>query len=334
MLFKKYQCILGLFIGLGCINHIAAQDLEVFRIGTGGPNGTYYPIGKLISQGLSESSGSSPCTVIDSCEVKRLLAVPQISNGSTSNISDVSNGKLEAGFAQSDIAFWAYSGTGVMKGRPKVTNLRAIARLYTEHVHIVTRKDLEIRTLFDLEGKKVSVDEPGSGTMIDSELILNSYGISFKDMNLEYIKPTLAAGKLKSNALDAFFIIGGYPISAISNLSNESQIGLVPISGAEQLDIVSKNKFFSSGVIPENVYKGIGKTETISVGAILITSSDHSEETIYQITKALWSSNTARILQSGHRVGKNILIKNALENINIPLHKGALKFYSEIGLIE
>ncbi|WP_257792870.1 TAXI family TRAP transporter solute-binding subunit [Azospirillum argentinense] len=39
----------------------AAQDIRYFRIGTGTTSGTYFPIGGLIANAISNPPGSRPC---------------------------------------------------------------------------------------------------------------------------------------------------------------------------------------------------------------------------------------------------------------------------------
>ena len=39
----------------------SAQDMRFFKIGTGGTGGTYYPIGGLIANAISNPPGSRPC---------------------------------------------------------------------------------------------------------------------------------------------------------------------------------------------------------------------------------------------------------------------------------
>ena len=72
---------------------------------------------------------------------------------------------MEAGFTQSDVAYWAQTGTGLWEGQPAVDKLRLIANLYPESIHLVSRADAGIDSVADLKGKRVSLDEPGSGTL-------------------------------------------------------------------------------------------------------------------------------------------------------------------------
>jgi len=56
----------------------------------------------------------------------------------------------------------------------------------------------------------------------------------------------------------------------------------------------------------------------------------------YRITKALWNSNTRKLLDNGHAKGKQITAESALDGVEalgVPLHAGAEKFYKEAGLM-
>src|SRR3546814_1461290 len=136
---------------------------------------------------------------------------------------------MESGFSQSDVAYWAYTGTGLYEGKGKVEDLRFIATLYPETIHIVARKDAGIESVADLRGKRVSLDEPGSGTIVDARIVLAAYGLTEEDVEAEYLKPGPAGARLRDGALDAYFFVGGYPTGAISELATSSGIRLVPI---------------------------------------------------------------------------------------------------------
>jgi TRAP-type uncharacterized transport system substrate-binding protein len=82
-----------------------AQDIKFFRIGTGGTAGTYYPIGGLIANAISNPPGSRECDKGGSCGVPGLVATAVASNGSVANINGITSGQLESGFSQSDVAY-------------------------------------------------------------------------------------------------------------------------------------------------------------------------------------------------------------------------------------
>ena len=311
-----------------------AQDITFFRIATGGTAGTYFPIGGLIANAISNPPGSRTCADGGSCGVAGVVATAVASNGSVANVSAIASGSAQSGFTQSDVAYWAFNASGIYEGRPKVDVLRAIANLYPESFHLVARKGAGIKTIKDLKGKRISLDEPGSGTLVDARLILAAYGLTEKDMKAEYLKAQQAADKLKDNALDAFFSVSGWPLGAIAELAATTGIDLVPIDGPEAENLVKAYGFFATDEIPDGAYKGVNGVKTVSVNAIWATSSKQPEPLIYGITAALWNPSTRRLLDSGHAKGRVIKLETAMQGLGIPLHAGAEKFYKEKGLIK
>lgn len=298
-----------------------AQAPAFFRIGTGGTAGTYYPVGGMIANAISEPPA--------------LVATAVASNGSVANVNSIVSGAAESGFVQADVAYWAYSGTGVFDGKPKFEELRSIANLYPESVHVVVRKGVA-KSIADLKGKKVSLDEPGSGTLLNAKAILGAYGISEKDITPEYLKPNQAAEKLKDGSVDAFFFTGGFPAAAISELaSTGGGIDVLPIDGDGATKLKAAFPFFADDAIPADTYKGIGAVKTVAVGAHWVTSAKIPEDVVYRVTKALWSDKTRTVLDAGHAKGKSITKKDALLGIGaVPLHPGAARFYKEAGLLK
>ncbi len=323
-------CMTGAW-GLGAFGTAAAQDLSLFRIGTGGIGGTYYPIAGLVAQAISNPSGN--CESGEVCGVPGLVAVAQSSSGSVANVKDIAAGRIESGFVQSDVAFWAYSGTEAFEDEGRQGNLRAIANLYPESFHIVVRRDSGIETVADLLGKRVALDEVGSGTLVGAQLVLGAFGLTEDTIDVAYLKSDDAIEKLVAGELDAFFLIAGYPAKVIQWANENTAISLVPITGAQIDALVEGNPFLHIDKIPGGVYSGVREVKTLSVAAQWITRDDVGAETVYGILHSLWRSDARRLLDRGHAKGRVIRLETALEGIGIPLHEGALRFYREIGLI-
>lgn len=319
---------------LGAAPGHASEEITFFRIATGGVGGTYYPVGGLIAQAISNPPGSRPCDKGGSCGVSGLVAVAQSSHGSVANIEAIAAGHVDSGFAQSDIAYWAHSGTAIYLESGKFDSIRAIASLYPESIHLVARKGSKIRSILDLAGKRVSLDEQGSGTLVDARLILSAFGLSEKDIEPSYMKPIPAIEKMKAGELDAFFIVAGYPANAVSELASTAGAELIPIEGPEIDVLIKKYGFLTRKSIPEGTYEGIGEVNTISVGAQWIVGERMDEELVYNITKAMWNDASRRLLLNGHPQGREITLESALDGIAIPLHPGAQRFYVEAGLIK
>jgi TRAP transporter TAXI family solute receptor len=299
----------------------AAHAQQFFRIGTGGTAGTYYPVGGMIANAVSQPG--------------KIVATAQASNGSLANVNAIAGGSLEAGLSQSDVATWAYTGTGAFEGKPRIADLRLIANLYPESIHLVVKKGSGIKSVADLKGKRVALDEPGSGTLINARMVLAAWGVKETDIKPDYIKPNQAGDKLKDGSLDAFFFVGGAPAGAIAELaSSGAGIELVPLAGPQADSLMKTSSWFAVDNIAAGTYKDVPAVQTLAVGAQLVTSAKIPADTVYEITKAMYSESTQKTLQAGHAKGKFITKENAVKSAGIPFHPGAEKFYKEAGLLK
>jgi TRAP transporter TAXI family solute receptor len=121
MMIKRRAAVLG-GLGAAALGGLPAiaQDITFFRIGTAGTAGTYFPIGGLIANAISNPPGSRACADGGSCGVPGLIATAVASNGSVANVNAIASGGVQSAFIQSDVAYWGYTGTGIYEGRPKV----------------------------------------------------------------------------------------------------------------------------------------------------------------------------------------------------------------------
>lgn len=325
---------LALLLTVGFAGSATAQDLKFFTIGTGGTAFTYYPVGGVIANAISKPPGSRECGEGGSCGVDGLIASAVSSRGSVDNVNAIVSGLRNSGFAQSDVAYWAFTGTGTMEGTEPATDLRTIAALFEEHIHLVTLEGSGINSVEDLAGKRVSVDEPGSGTYVDARLILEANGLSLTDIKEENLKGGAATEALRNGKVDALFIVAGYPTGALVELASAADMKLVPITGANADALTEEFGFFASSEIPTDAYEGVAGAATISVGAQWFTSANEDEELIYEITKALWNDESRKLLDVGHAKGSTITPASALAGVGVPLHAGAERFYKEAGLLK
>lgn len=311
-----------------------AQEMQFFSIGTGGTGATYYPLGGTLANAISNPPGSRSCEEGGSCGVEGLIAMAQSSKGSVDNIEGIKTGRFNSGFSQSDIAYWAFTGTGLYGQSEPLKNLRAIAALYPEHIQLIARADAKISEVADLRGKRVSLDEKGSGSYANAIAILDAFGLSKKDIDNRFLKSAPAGEAMIADELDAFFITAGYPTNAVIELAERTEIVLVPISGEVAEEIIETFPFYSSGTIPAGTYAGTSETATLAVGAQWVTDKKSDDELIYKITRALWNDKSKRLLKVGHSKGAEVTLETALDGIAIPLHSGAERFYREIGLVK
>jgi uncharacterized protein len=317
--------------GLGAAE--LAQEPKFFRIGTAATGGSFFEIGGLVASAISGPAVGPPCGRGGSCGVRGLVAVAQATAGSIENLRMVGSGQLESGFAQADLAGWAYNGLNVFAQGVPLRRLRAIASLFPEAAHLVVRADGPIHSLADLAGKTVSLGEEGSGSAADAGVLLAAAGLGEHDLTRRYLRPGPAAEELKAGTLDAFFLVGGYPIPAIRDLAAAAPIRLVPIEG-KVVDALKKNfGFYSLTVIPAGSYRGIDvDTPSLGFSALWVVNADVDADLVYAITRALWHPATAKLFAALDPIGKRVLLYRALDGLSVPLHPGAVRFYREAGM--
>ena len=316
---------------------VQAQEMKFFRIGTGSAGGTYFPIGGLIANGISNPPGSRPCDKGGSCGVPGLVAIAQSTNASAHNVTAINAGQMEAGLTGAATLYFAYHGEAKFKGKQK-PKLRIIANLFPEDLHLVLPKGKKLASLKDLKGKRVGIAQAGSGTQIAVELMLKEQGITRDNIDEAELNNTQSAERIADGQLDAYFYAAGTPVAAMIQLDNTKGMDLYSFSDAE---VKTSNKavpYYTPSKIKAGTYPGVTyDVNTLAVNGILATSSDQPEELIYQITKALWNKNTRKLLDNGHAKGKVITLETALlglDGLNVPLHPGAERFYKEKGLIK
>jgi TRAP transporter TAXI family solute receptor len=311
----------------------AAQEPRFFRIGTAATGGSFFEIGGLVAGAISSPTDGPPCDRGGSCGVRGLVAVAEATPGSIENLRLISGGQIESGFAQADLAGWAYNGVNVFAEVGRLHRLRAIASLFPEAAHLVVLAESPIGSLADLAGKSVSVGEAGSGSAADAAVLFAAAGLGEKNITRKNLRPGPAAEELKAGTLDAMFLVGGYPGPAIRDLAATVPVRLVPIEG-EIVDALKKDfAFYSRTEIPAGSYPGIdAATPSLGFSALWLVNADIDADLVYAITRSLWHPTTAKLLAALDPIGKRIRLDRALDGLSVPLHPGAARFYREAGM--
>lgn len=308
----------------------AAENLRPFRIGTGGPAGVYHPVGKLIAQGLTLAGEPARAAAAGGDPPDRIIGVAQTSGGSVANVRALAAGEIEAGLVQADVAAWALQGERVFEGEAGVRAVRAVASLYAEKFQFVVRREAGLRSLPDSRGKRILVDEPGSGTLGVVRIVLDAYDMSESDIQPVYLKPHLIGDQLFTGDLQGFVIMAGVPADVVRRAC-EAGFTLLPVDAPVAARIHQRHPYLVPGEVAAGVYPRVARTPTIEVYALLLVHADTPEETVHRVTAALWSRETAGLLRNGHPQGRSITLETALEGLTVPLHPGAVRYYRERG---
>ncbi len=319
---KMKWCITLTIILLAAGSAMAAGRI-FFGIATGGTGGTYYPLGGMLAQLISnnvEINGN------------KLSATAETGNASVANATLLGREGVESAFVAADILDSAYKGVNQFEGKA-IKNLRALGSLYPETVQLVARANSGIKSFADLKGKSVSSGSPGSGQWQLLGDLLTAYGLKREDISEDYSSFSQSVEKIKDGNLDASLITAGAPTASVTELSNAHDIMIVPLSGPA-IDALRKvQPYYAKTILPANSYKGQTEpVETIAVRAIWATYAGLDETLAYNVVKALYENTET--LAKVHSKGKEISLDTALESVSIPLHPGAERYYREKGLIK
>lgn len=307
-----------------------AQNTTTVTIGTGGTGGTYYPIGTAIAKLLSKDQSEQSCTTKRNCGIDGLSAQSLVTKASVQNVNDVQSGTMTMGITEASVAYAAFKGVDKFANDIK-PDIRIIANLYPEDLHLVLSQGTELNSLRDLAGKRVGIDKPGSGTQVAVETILSDLGITKDKYTPLEISSAKSIDLMIKGQLDAYFYAAGTPVSSIIEQSKKSKLKLYSFSEEEIRRAGKVIPYYIPSTIEAGVYSGQDtEIKTLAVSALLITNANQPEKLIYDIVKTLWSNHGKNTLVNAHPKGKRVTLDtalNGLEGLNVPLHLGAEKFY-------
>ncbi len=310
-LFKRVVtavCALTLAIGIaGCGG---GEKEQFINIATGGTAGTYYPIGGAIAEVLNKNG---------------MNASAQSTGASVANINMLKDKQVELAIVQNDITYYAVNGLEMFKESGKIENLSGIASLYPETCQFIVREDSGIKSINDLKGKRVAVGAAGSGAEANARQILEAYGITYDDVEEQFLSFAEGAYAIKDKTVDAAFVTAGYPTASVQDVASQNKIRLLPV-GDEQIKILTdKYPFYTKTVVPKGVYQGFDEeVQTVSVMAILVCNDKIDAALGEKLTKAIFD-NVDKIA-AAHSAGKNIKKESALTGMDfIKINDGATK---------
>ncbi len=209
----------------------ALSQRIAFQILTGSTGGTYFPVGQLIAGLLSHPQGVDRCERAQVCGPSGLIMTARTSDGAVANVLAVNAGRADSGFAQGDVVADAVAGKGAFLAAGKQADVRVIADLFPEDVHLIVARNAKIASVADLKGKRVSLGAETSGTSVTARAVLAAYGIADWRMKARHDAADVDAQLMQKGQLDAFFLVGGRPVALVTDMLNRGVAKLVPIDG-------------------------------------------------------------------------------------------------------
>lgn len=287
---------------------------QYINIATGGTAGTYFPLGGAMAEILNSN-------------IPGVNATAEATNASVANVNLLNGGSVQLAFIQNDISYYASEGVEMFADN-QVSGLQALATLYPETVQIITLDKSGINTVADMKGKRIAVGAAGSGVEANARQILAANGITYDDINVQYLSFAEAANGLKDGNIDAGFITAGFPTAAIQDIAAQHNVVLIPVTDETADKLIAQYPFYTKVIIPAGTYpKQDEDVQSVAVKAMLVTTEGMDEQMAYDVTKAIYTSLDK--LKAAHSVGALITKESAKDGISIPMHPGAEKYFNE-----
>ena len=299
-----------------------------FQIATGPLSGSYLQVGEGIAVAISHPPGLPRCDVVAVCGPEGLIATTRSSSGSQSNIYSVDRGNVQSALVQGDIAAAAFAGSGPFKDGGALKDLRVIARLHDDALHFVVAPRSRIKRLKDIVGKRVAVDSMNSATEYAVRNVLAAAGLSTARVRLRMISAERAAEDLRDGKLDAYFVIGVAPIASVDGVVRRGYGKLIGLEPRVLANLTRKTPMYGKIALVGGTYRSSKTVNTLGIASLWVVHRSQSKDTVYKILRSLWNPVNQADLRRRGNFAKTLDLRKASENLPLPLHEGAQRFYA------
>jgi len=231
--------------------HVALTEKlnqNTVTIVSGNPNGTYLYLAYDMSAVLDDGN--------------ELRVLPVIGKGGYQNVVDVLHLRgVDLCITQSNIM--SYLKKSGEFGSTIDNRLAYIAKLYNEEMHVLAGPG--IKTIQDLNGKKVNLSDVGSGTQFSARLIFELLNIKVEEINVGQAD---GYQMVKSGEIAATILIAGKPTGSFAKFKLEPGMTLLPVA---YTDVLEQDYFpakLTSEDYPNLIAKG-SSVDTVAIGAVL-----------------------------------------------------------------
>ena len=292
----------------------AAETVKRYSLSASNPGGTWYTMAGGIFKLLNDKLPAN--TRFD------IVA----SGGSVENIRRIASGEADMTLTYSSHLWEVWNGKGIAEGRPN-RDARVLFEIYGSSHYFVTLKDKKIRSMKDLEGKKVVLGSPGSGSSDNSRRSLGALGIKVVGSEMAFGD---AARALQDGKVDALGM-SGHPASGIVELAASKDILVIPFTDEELNKIIQVTPFFDKGAMPANVYKGQDQPVPCFFFSVYLVAHKHlPDDVAYNAMKIFFSPEGKKFLAGVHPQFKPMRNNpEGIKQIGVPYHPGAEKFWKE-----
>jgi TRAP transporter TAXI family solute receptor len=304
-------CIVAASLMLAGASVANAADLKFM---TGPQGGSWIPIGGQLKD-LWEKAIPG-------------LTVQQSPGAGIANVRAIEEGKTDIGIGNSISTVDAVAGRAPFN-KPHA-NVCNIATLYPQYYQFVVSADSGINSVKDLKGKGVTTQQKGNTGELITQQVLQVNGLSYNDVKMSFVSYTDSVNQMKDGHAVAFGLGTTIPAGAVMDLAAARDVKVLDLSG--NLEAMRKlNPGYTLVTIPKGTYpKQDGDIQVIGYATHIVASCKVPADTAYTMTKTIAQHPVQ--LAAVVKAIAGLTPKRMAEDIGVPFHPGAAKFYKEAGL--
>jgi TRAP transporter TAXI family solute receptor len=294
---------------------VAAQQVTFM---TGPQGGSWIPLGGAL-KGMWEKSVPG-------------LSITQTPGAGIANVRGVDEGKAHIGLANSNTT------VDGIAGRPpypkKVTKVCQLANLYPQYFQVVALADSNVNTYADLKGKALVTQPKGNTAEMLTDMILKANGMTYQSLGKVNFQAayTDAVSMMKDGHVQVFTLGTTAPASAVMDLASARDVKLVAVDDKTFQYVKKANPGHNKITIKAGTYPKQDKdVSVIGYSTHIVAACDLPENTVYQMVKAMAANVDS--MAAVVKAIDGIKPKDMAQDIGVPFHKGALKFYKEAGAL-
>ncbi len=258
-------------------------------------------------------------------------------NGVLENIELLAKGQVDFAIIPSLLGFQARTGTGSAAALGPHKELRAVAMLVPTYYHALLRRSAigsgSLDDLFKLGDQKLQIGLGASEAAGVTRFLFQKLGAdvgSFDDLLSEGPDATQA---FLDGEIDGLVTTGNLPIDEVARLLEEAgdDIAILGITDNQLRRADEGFGLLEPATVPAGTYPDQTEaTETLALPVFLATRADVDEEVIYQIAKIMFEQ--IGFLRTIHPAMEALDFETAIDNLPVPLHPGAARYYQDFGL--
>ena len=256
------------------------------------------------------------------------LAVQQAPGAGIANVRAIEEGKTDIGIGNSISTVDALAGKAPFN-KPHA-NVCNIATLYPQYYQFVVPADAGINSVKDLKGKGITTQQKGNTGELITGQILQVNGLTYNDVKASFVGYSDSVNQMKDGHAVAFGLGTTIPAGAIMDIAAGRDIKLLDL--ADNLDAMRKlNPGYTLVTVPKGTYPKQDKdVKVIGYATHIVVSCKAPAETVYTMTKTIAQNSTQLAAVVKDIAG--LTPKRMAEDIGVPFHPGAAKYYKEAGV--